>query len=388
MVDVDALRRRDARGADLAGADLRGANLADLDLRHARMCRADLRGADVSGANLAGADLAGVTARGARFHRACLAGANLAGADLTATNLTGADLAGACLVGATITHATLAIADLRGADLSGADLRKAVLLEARLDGAIVVGVRRDGADVARTILAPDGERYRRPAVHPRPTAPVGAAGDTTGVRSPDDGAGIVHPMILALVDLAGYTEYVKFHEDTIDHAHQVVWDLLDHLARAVEVPLNLNKFEGDAILLHANDDPRDPGIGLAVVRQLLDVFPSFDRRLAAVQDRRMNCTCLACRSVSGLSLKVVAHKGVAVARRVRHLDEIGGIDVILAHRLLKNGVVHRQYLLATEAVFPRAEATAFPGTESHVEDYPFLGTVRATVFPRPRTGGD
>jgi hypothetical protein len=383
VVDVDRLRRHGVGGASLRAANLRGANLADLDLRGVDLRHADLRGADVTGADLSEANLAGAVARGAKFHRARMTGANLAGAELTATNLTATDLRGARLAGAVLARAVLAVADLRGADLSGADLRGAVLLEARVDGANLIGARLKGANVARTILAPGGDRY---LVMSGSTAP-GAVTHSESDGVPEFGHVSVgaRPMIIALVDLTGYTEFVKFHEETIEHAHEVVSDLLDHLARRAEVPLTFNKFEGDAILLHADVPNRDEAtIGRAVVRQLLDTFPAFDARIASVRGRRHRCPCLACQSVGSLALKIVAHRGRAAVRRVRHLDEIGGVDVIVAHRLLKNAVPHRQYLLATEALLPSAAAETLPGGHAHSESYDHLGTIRATVYPRPR----
>lgn len=65
-------RRRNHRGADLAGSRLRGSDLRGADLRGAYLMGADLRGADLRGADLLGtdlrgADLRGTDARGALF---------------------------------------------------------------------------------------------------------------------------------------------------------------------------------------------------------------------------------------------------------------------------------------------------------------------------------
>ena len=58
--------------------------------------------------------------------------------------------------------------------------------------------------------------------------------------------------------------------------------------------------------------------------------------------------------------------------------------MIVAHRLLKNAVPHRQYLLATEALLPSTASETFPGGHAHSEAYDHLGTIHATVYPRPR----
>lgn len=60
-------KRRNHRGADLAGAKLRGAVLRGANLRGAFLIGADLRGADLRTADVTGADLRGADVRGANL---------------------------------------------------------------------------------------------------------------------------------------------------------------------------------------------------------------------------------------------------------------------------------------------------------------------------------
>ena len=61
-------------------------------------------------------------------------------------------------------------------------------------------------------------------------------------------------------------------------------------------------------------------------------------------------------------------------------SQAAGVDVILVHRLLKNGVAGRAYLLLTERALRWAEVDpARAGLRAHVERYEHLGDVRCFV---------
>ena len=61
------------------------------------------------------------------------------------------------------------------------------------------------------------------------------------------------------------------------------------------------------------------------------------------------CACEACANVAKLKLKAVVHHGDAVFSKVGQFEKISGVDVILAHRLLKNSVEGDEYILMTAA---------------------------------------
>lgn len=50
-------------------------------------------------------------------------------------------------------------------------------------------------------------------------------------------------------------------------------------------------------------------------------------------------------------MKVIVHSGRAVFNTIGGFPQVSGTDVILAHRLLKNSVPSREYLLMTEAAY-------------------------------------
>ncbi len=89
----------------------------------------------------------------------------------------------------------------------------------------------------------------------------------------------------------------------------------------------------------------------------------------------MSCFCRACRGVFGLSLKLIVHHGSFMRQVVRGRSRLAGPDIILAHRLLKNDVEPRTYVLFTDAAVERlgidaaaAGMTRYTGKYAHFDE--------------------
>ncbi len=112
---------------------------------------------------------------------------------------------------------------------------------------------------------------------------------------------------------------------------------------------------------------------------LESAFAAFRRRrqeLAADE----SCGCAACRSVGSLDLKIVLHHGRFLRQEIGGRSQAAGADVILVHRLLKNGVAGRAYLLLTERALRWAEVDPVQaGLHVHLERYEHLGDVRCFI---------
>ena len=78
-------------------------------------------------------------------------------------------------------------------------------------------------------------------------------------------------------------------------------------------------------------------------------------------------------------LKIVVHSGSAVFHQVSGFDKVSGTDVILAHRLLKNSVPDKKYLLMSEAAYAtigqKMEGPFLEGKET----YEGFGSVNTVV---------
>jgi hypothetical protein len=59
----------------------------------------------------------------------------------------------------------------------------------------------------------------------------------------------------AIADISGYTHFVSGIE--LDHAQDIIADIMDTLVRALRPPFRLAKFEGDAAFVYAVADKID-----------------------------------------------------------------------------------------------------------------------------------
>jgi hypothetical protein len=165
--------------------------------------------------------------------------------------------------------------------------------------------------------------------------------------------------VLVIADISGYTSFIKHRAVSLVHAEAIVTDLLEAVIDRAAHPLTVNKLEGDAALLYA-ETGADPAPAIRdAVAQVAAFFDAFAARLGLVRDQRRHCNCEACSNITGLALKALVHHGEVAVKQVRQFEELAGEEVILIHRLLKNHVPSREYVLMTEPV-KRAIGDAVP----------------------------
>jgi uncharacterized protein YndB with AHSA1/START domain/class 3 adenylate cyclase len=143
------------------------------------------------------------------------------------------------------------------------------------------------------------------------------------------------PACLLIADISGYTSYLAGTE--LDHAQDILADLMTTVVSAMRPSFRLAKLEGDAVFAYTLADRIDGS-------QLLDTvertYFTFRRRLRDIAQATA-CECNACVLMPRLDLKIIAHHGSIVRHRVAGREELVGSDVIVAHRLLKNHVIER-----------------------------------------------
>ena len=135
-----------------------------------------------------------------------------------------------------------------------------------------------------------------------------------------------------IADISGYTQFLSGVE--LDHAHDIISDLMDTLVRRLRPPFRLAKFEGDAAFVYAVADKID---GSKMQDAIEGTYFAFRRRLRNIR-QGTTCECEACRKMQDLDLKFVAHHGEFVKHKMAGREELAGRDVIVVHRLLKNVV--------------------------------------------------
>ncbi|MEQ8601851.1 MAG: DUF2652 domain-containing protein [Marivibrio sp.] len=191
--------------------------------------------------------------------------------------------------------------------------------------------------------------------------------------------------VFLIPDISGYTQLVKPSRFSIAHAHHIVHDLLDALIAAA-APFKPARIEGDAVLLYVDAATlaSDPKRYSAAVTRLFD---AFDTRLAELRAEN-SCPCAACSRIDSLDLKMIAHRGEAVRFAIGAMEDFTGEVLVEAHRMLKNDVGRKRYLLASEAalqVWPHPTAGA---ARPRPQTYPDVGEIPARLFDAPPRAGD
>jgi class 3 adenylate cyclase len=178
---------------------------------------------------------------------------------------------------------------------------------------------------------------------------------------------------LVLADLSGFTAFLTASE--LEHAHDILRELIDLVVRRLRTSFELVEVEGDAVYVYAAEPAVPTGEGLLEV--LEQTYLAF-RDLVDTIDRRSTCRCSACRSVGLLDLKFIVHFGEFILQAVAGGRKPLGSDVNLAHRLLKNSIGGatgwKAYALFTQAALDRA-GLAGAAWHRQTETYDSLGAV-------------
>ena len=173
--------------------------------------------------------------------------------------------------------------------------------------------------------------------------------------------------VLLISDISGYTRFLTDRVIALRHREEIISELIEAMLDQATHPLTVNKLQGDALLAYAEFDPSNAGeVATSVLAQALALHRAFRETRAAVQLARRHCACEACATIHALGIKSFLHSGDIVIKQIRQFDEIAGEDVILIHRLLKNRVPEREFVLQTDAFrrhLPMARQTGLPHCE-------------------------
>jgi len=160
-------------------------------------------------------------------------------------------------------------------------------------------------------------------------------------------------VVVVLADISGYTRFMVDSQMSAIHGQQYITFLIESLIREIDIPLRLQEIEGDALFLYA-EDPGSDEEWMTVLQQipamLQRFFDAFYEGMVLGAEATP-CKCAVCRHSNELALKIIVHTGTAVFHRIGGFDKVSGPDVILAHRLLKNSVPDKEYLLMSEAAY-------------------------------------
>ena len=182
----------------------------------------------------------------------------------------------------------------------------------------------------------------------------------------------------AIADISGYTHFVSGVE--LDHAQDIIADVMDTLVRALRPPFRLAKFEGDAAFVYA---PADKVNGPLVQDSIEQAYFAFRKRLRSIKQAN-SCECQACSRMQSLDVKFVVHHGEFIRQKMAGREELAGRDVILIHRLLKNDVgktfgPHAYALYSDACVKALGIDPVGQGLKEHAEAIEHIGETKCWV---------
>jgi len=191
------------------------------------------------------------------------------------------------------------------------------------------------------------------------------------------------PTCFLIADISGYTGYLAGVE--LDHAQDIIADLVGTVVTALRPNFRLAKLEGDAAFMSMTAERVDGSMLLDTIERC---YFGFRRRRRDVR-QATSCECNACVRIPDLDLKFVVHHGSAMQQKMAGRQELMGSDVIVVHRLLKNDVVEKlgisAYALISQSCIDAADIDpAALGMHEHHETYDHIGDISAWVHDLER----
>jgi uncharacterized protein YndB with AHSA1/START domain len=181
-----------------------------------------------------------------------------------------------------------------------------------------------------------------------------------------------------IADISGYTSFLAGVE--LDHAQDIIADVMDTVVRCLRPPFRLAKFEGDAVFVYAVTDKVD---GSLIQDAIESAYFAFRKRLRNIK-QSTSCDCNACSKMQDLDLKFVSHHGEFIRQKMAGREELAGRDVILIHRLLKNAVNerldgHAYALYSDPCIQAMGIDPVAQGLVEHRESIDIIGEVKCWV---------
>ena len=179
---------------------------------------------------------------------------------------------------------------------------------------------------------------------------------------------------LVLADISGFTSYLAKVE--LEHAHEILTDLLETIVKEFKSLLTISKLEGDAVFAYVPESTSLNGENL--LELIENTYVSF-RRQRETSRRNTTCNCKACLSIPTLDLKFFVHHADFIVQEVSGIRELVGSDVNMIHRLMKNHVTESTgwtaYILFTNRAI-QSLGVQFKEIHKQIESYEHLGEIQ------------
>ncbi|MFY0593724.1 DUF2652 domain-containing protein [Roseivirga sp.] len=157
---------------------------------------------------------------------------------------------------------------------------------------------------------------------------------------------------ILIPDISGYTKFL--HKTELSHSTHIINELLQVVADTLQPKFTLAEIEGDALLTYAEGK-----LSQAEIEEVCtEAFKNFNYFLKIVE-RDSVCKCGACNNTSSLKLKFIVHYGKFDEVKISQFTKLSGLDMIIAHRLMKNTIPSKEYILVTDSFTIDTASSAF-----------------------------
>lgn len=177
---------------------------------------------------------------------------------------------------------------------------------------------------------------------------------------------------ILIPDISGFTHFMSMTE--LEHGSHLISDFLETIIQNVDENFEISEIEGDAVLLYRKGNVPSKQ---EVLDLCMKMFHAFHYKRKMIQKLAI-CPCGACQSLINLSLKFITHYGSLLEIKVDRFTKASGLDMIIAHRIMKNSVPSNEYILLTENFLKKVndESDAHGLTwQNSADEFPFIGKV-------------
>ncbi len=182
--------------------------------------------------------------------------------------------------------------------------------------------------------------------------------------------------VFILPDISNYTSFMTGSQFSFGHAQHIIFSLVNVMIEAATSKIELSKLEGDAALFFVDADKySEQELGETV----MSIFRAFFRERRRLTKSNI-CPCHACSHIDLLDLKIFVHRGEAARFEFRGSIDLFGTDVIVLHRIMKNGVKGHRYVMVTDAASGSIELSGAFDKSFIEEDVQHVGKIRASVY--------
>ena len=186
--------------------------------------------------------------------------------------------------------------------------------------------------------------------------------------------------LIFIPDISGFTKFVTKCE--INHTNHIISNLINIILDSNPLELKVSEIEGDAVLFYFKGMPPKKE---EIIQQSKRMFIDFHTNLKAME-RNFFCKCGSCTTASNLTLKFIVHYGVCKEVPIHNSTKLIGSDVIIAHKLLKNNIPEREYILLSEKYLKSQQSKLiieedWVDIKSNIENFENFGEIRTKYIP-------